>query len=366
MLNNKTQKNKRSFRDLDFSLVKVSVNQKMVFAKYLSIMLKSGLTISEALGIVYDQAGGRFKKIVLSIEKSVQSGNSFSDSLRQYPKVFSDLFINTVYAGEVSGTLEENLNNISEQMKKEKELFTEIKSAMVYPIIIVVATIVLGLAMAFLVLPKITPLFEGMEMELPITTKALIWVSQLIQENGLIILIAIFVFTFFFVWLLRQKFIKPLTHFIVLKTPIVRKISYNVNLARFCRTLAMLLKSGLNIDKAIGITMENANNYYYKKTLKKVCKRVGQGSAISSILAEQSKYFPKLAVSMIKVGEKSGNLEKSLFYLADIYDSEVDTSTKVLSTVIEPLLLIVIGLLVGGMALSIITPMYQMTGGITR
>ncbi len=360
------QAKKKSVLDLDFNLLKVSVNQKLVFARYLSIMLKSGLTISETLDIIHDQATGRFKKIVLNILESVQSGNSLSDSLKKYPKVFSDLFVNTTYAGEVSGTLEENLSNIADQLKDEKELATKIKSAMVYPIIVIVATIILGLSMAFLVLPKITPLFEGLEMDLPITTKLLILVSNQIQANGWQIMGGIIIFFVFFVWLIRQRFAQPTIHFIILKTPIIKRISYNANLARFSRTLAMLLKSGLNIDKAIDITKGTVNNYFYKKVLDKVSRRIAQGSTLSDNLSEHEKYFPKLAVSMIKVGERSGNLEESLFYLAELYDTEVDTATKALSTAIEPILLIGIGLMVGSLALSIVTPIYQITGNINQ
>lgn len=360
------QQEKKGLLEFDINIKGVSSTQKLVFARYLAVMLKSGLTISEALDIIYDQSTGKFKKIIFSILRSVQSGNSLSDSLRKYPNVFSDLFINTAYAGESSGTLDKNLDNIAIQLKGEKELATKIKSAMVYPIIVIAATGILGLAMAFLVLPKITPLFEGMDMDLPITTKMLIWVSHQIQSNGWSILVGLSVFLFSFFWLIRQRFAKPVTDFIILKTPIIKKISYNVNLARFSRTLATLLKSGLNIDEALNITKDTVSNYYYKKVLAKISKRISQGSTLSNNMSNHERYFPKLVISMIKVGERSGNLEESLFYLAEFYDAEVDSATKTLSTAIEPILLIGIGLAVGVMAMSIVTPIYQITGNINQ
>lgn len=366
MENNEPQQEQKSLLEFDIALKGVSPTQKLVFARYLSVMLKSGLTISEALDIIHDQASGKFKKIIFNVLKSVRSGNSLSESLRKYPKVFSDLFINTAYAGEASGTLDKNLDNIADQLKGEKELATKIKSAMVYPIIVIVATSILGLAMAFLVLPKITPLFEGMDMELPITTKMLIWVSNHIQQSGLQILGGMTLVIILFLWVIRQRFAKPVTNFIILKTPIIKNISYNANLARFSRTLATLLKSGLNIDEALNITKDTVSNYYFKKVLNKISNRISQGSTLSSNLSEHEKFFPKLVISMVRVGEKSGNLEESLYYLAEFYDTEVDTATRTLSTAIEPILLIGIGLAVGGMAMSIVTPIYQITGNINQ
>jgi type II secretory pathway component PulF len=205
-----------------------------------------------------------------------------------------------------------------------------------------------------------------MDMELPFTTKILIWVSELIENHGLLIFITlVFGFSFLF-WLLKRKFMHPITHFIILRIPIIKNISSHTNLASVCRTLATLLKSGLNIDEALTITKNTASNYYYRKSLEKATKRITQGTRLSENLEIFSLYFPKLVTSMIRVGERSGKLEETLFYLAEFYDAEVDNSTKALSTAIEPVLLIFIGLAVGGMAMSIITPIYQITGNVSK
>ena len=357
---------KKGILEANISLRGVNITQKLVFARYLSVMLKSGLTISESLDIIHNQSTGKFKNVVKAVLKSVEAGNSLSASLKKFSKVFPSLFISATYAGEVSGTLEKNLSNVAEQLRSEKELASKIKSAMVYPVIVIIATMVLGLAMAFFVLPKITPLFEGLKMELPLTTRLLIWVSNQIQAHGLLIFGGVVFLVALFFWLSKREFVRPFTHWFFLHAPIIKNISRNANLARFCQTLGTLLKSGLNIDEAFNITVDTVENYHYKTRLSKVSQRIGQGTKISENLEIYDKYFPRLVTSMIKVGERSGNLEGSLFYLAEFYEIEVDNATKSLSTAIEPILLIFIGLAVGVMALSIVTPIYQITGNIQR
>jgi type II secretory pathway component PulF len=357
---------KTSILESSISLGGVSRTQKALFAKHLAVMLQSGLTISEALDIVEDSAKGKFKKILQGVSRAVKSGRPFSKALARYSKVFSGLFINATYAGESAGTLTENLENVAEQLRKENTLISKVKGAMLYPIVILVATFILGMVLSFVVLPKITPLFEGLRMDLPITTKALIWFSHFVQDYGVYLFFGIIAVVFFMAWLLRQKFTQPVTHWVVLNLPILKRITRNTNLARFSRILGTLLKSGVNIDEALEITKSSINNYYYKQALDKVSKSVGRGTKLSANLNQFDNLFPKLATRMIQVGEESGKFEETLFYLASFYEAEVDNATKSLSTAIEPILLAIIGLVVGFLALSIITPIYNITGNIRR
>ena len=360
------QKQKKSILDIELPFGRVNLTQKALFAKHLSVALKSGLSITESLDIAQDSASGKLKRTLAKILKSVQSGSSLAVSFARYPKVFSGLFIGVTAAGEASGTMVENLENIAQQLGKEKELLSKIKGAMLYPIVVLVAAFLLGLAMAFLVLPKITPLFEGFKMELPFTTRALIWFSHFIQDHGLPFFIGLIIFVGLIIWLIRQKFSHPVTHWILLKLPVIKKISHNTNIARFCRTLGTLLKSGLTIDESLEITKDTVGNYYYQSVLRAMGQRVSKGSKLSDNLSQFEGFFPIIVVKMIKVGEESGTLEESLMYLADFYEAEVDAATKSLSTVIEPALLIFIGLIVAFLALSIITPIYEITGNVKR
>jgi type IV pilus assembly protein PilC len=344
----------------------ISLVQKAVFARYLSVMLKSGLTIIESLEIAVESAQGRLRKVIRGILEAVKSGYSFAFALERYPKIFSKLFTNTVYAGESSGTLDESLERVADQMDKEREIFTKIKGAMVYPMIILAASFALGAGMTFWVLPKITPLFEGLNVELPLTTQFLIKFSSFVQNNGISFTIFSVIFIVFLFWLLKQRFLRATTHLVLIRMPVINRVIKNTNIARFTRSLSVLLKSGLNIYEALKIVTEMTNNYYYKKVLFKAGESTSKGSKLSSDLARHSDLFPVMTTKMIRVGEESGKLEETLAYLADFYEKEVDDSLKTLSTYIEPALLMFIGLIVAFMALSIITPIYSITSGMGR
>lgn len=348
--------------DIDFG--RINSTQKAVFAKHLSVMLKAGITLSESLEIIIDSSSGKLKRIAKQILLSVELGKNLSGALGQYPKIFSGVFISAVKIGEKSGTLHANLESLAEQLEKERQMRSKVANALLYPVVVLFAALILGLVIAFVVLPKIVPLFQGLKVSLPLSTRVLIWLSEVIKNYGIIIFIVILVFLFFSIWFCRQKFSHPITHWIILRAPFIKNLSININLTFFCQTLGMLLKSGLSIDEALKITGDSTNNYYYKKSLKIIYDEIERGIPLATVLSKYDSLYPKMLVRMILVGEKSGKLEESLFYLADFYEKEVDAQTKTFSSSIEPLLLIVIGLVVGFLALSIITPIYSITSGI--
>ncbi len=360
------RKDNRNVLEKEIYIGGISLVQKAVFARYLAVMLKSGLTIIEALEIAVDSAQGRLKKIIRGILEAVKSGYSFAFALERYPKVFSKLFTNAVYAGETSGTLDESLERVADQMDKEREIFTKIKGAMVYPMIILAASFALGVGMTFWVLPKITPLFEGLNVDLPITTQLLMKFSSFVQDYGFWFFGASLTFIVFLVWLFKQSFFRPFTHLIIIRIPVISRVTKNANISRFTRSLSVLLKSGLNIYEALKIVTEMTNNHYYKRVLLKASESTSKGAKLSSDLARHRDLFPIMTTKMIRVGEESGKLEETLAYLADFYEKEVDDSLKTLSTYIEPVLLMFIGLIVAFMALSIITPIYSITSGMGR
>lgn len=348
----------------NINLKGTSLVEKVVFAKHLSLMVKSGVVISEALKILYQGSSGKFKETIGEIYNSVKSGRTLSRSLGRYPKIFSDFFVGAVYAGESSGTLGESLENVANQLRKEQELDEKIKGALLYPIIILVAAFAMSLFLAFYILPKIIPLFEGMKMQLPWTTRLLITFSHLVEKYGSLMLAGIILLVIILAWLLRQNFAKPFFHKIWLSLPIVNNIVRQANLARFSRTLGTLLTSGLNIVEALDITGKSTTNYYYRQALFTVGKGVSKGNKLSVNLAKFKEYFPDMLIRMVSIGEESGKLEETLVYLADFYEEEVDNSTKNLSVIVEPILLIAVGLGVGFLALSIITPIYSITGNV--
>lgn len=350
--------------DLNFDLGGINLTQKALFSKNLAMMIKSGITISESLSIIEESLPSRFRRAVVNIRHTVESGGALSVAMSQYPKIFSSLYINTVYAGESSGTLQSNLEYMAEQLRKEKELNSKIKGAMLYPAVVLIAAFFLGLGISFIVLPKIVPLFEGLGVKLPLSTRLLISFSRAMQDHGLIIVIGLLAGVFFLIWLVRRKFTQPITHWLLLHIPILYPLVRSTNIARFCRTLGTLLKSGLTIDEALAVTKDSIGNYYYKKALDDITMRVGSGMKLSDSLKAHKDVFPTLVARMMNVGEQSGGFEDVLFYLASFYEEEVDNGTKTISTAVEPLLLIFIGSFVGFMAISIITPIYSITGNI--
>lgn len=360
----KPPKQKGRGLNIEISFGRVSLIQKSLFAKHMSVMLKSGLNIIECLEIAHDEAQGKFKKIMKGVLTAVTNGVSLNQSLARYPSTFNRYFVNSVRVGETSGTLEENFKALSQHLEKEQRLIGKIRAAMVYPIIVLTAAFFIGIAVSFLVLPKITPIFKGLKIELPTATKVLLWFADFVANYGLIALVVLIIFLIFFFSIIRRPFVHPVTHWILLRLPIVSKISRNANLVRFTRTLGMLLQSGLNIDEALEITGQTVNNYYYKKALKEISIRISKGSRLSENLSNYPHLFPRLVSSMIGVGEESGRLDETLLYLAEYYDFEVDNSVRSLSTAIEPILLIFIGLIVAVLALAVITPIYQITGNV--
>jgi len=357
---------KKSIFNADIPIGRVSLTQKALFAKHLAVTLHSGLTVVEALNIAADSAQGKLARAIRGIQKTVEAGRPLSSALADYPRIFSGLFVQATYAGETSGTLPENLENIATELEKEKELVSKIKGAMVYPVIVLIATFFLAMGVAFFVLPKIIPLFEGLHVKLPPTTQALIAVSHFIDAWGWQLFWGIIAGVIVFSFLVRRSFAKPITHWLFLHTPILKDLVRGANLARFCHTLGTLLKSGLNIDEALAITRDSLGNYYYRSALTVVSARIRKGSKLSDGLDDYKSLFPLIVTRMVKVGEESGKFEETLFYLAQFYETEVDAATKTLSTAIEPVLLLFIGVLVGGLALSIITPIYEITGNLHK
>lgn len=342
------------------------LTQQVLFTKHLAVMLGSGLTLTEALPVSIESATGRMKLALRDVLRAVESGATLSSALGDHPHVFPVLLTNAVYAGERSGNLSTNLAAAARALEKERALIAKIKGALIYPATVLVATILLGLGLAFFVLPKITPLFRGLKVELPFTTRFLIAFADLIDRHGLLLFLAIFGGLALIIFLAKRRFTQPVTHSILLHLPGLKPIVRHTNLARFAGAMGLLLKSGVTINEALEITERTLSNYYYRQAIREVVTAVSQGTKIADNLEHFPNLFPPLLTRLIRVGEVSGKLEDTFFYLADFYESEVDSATKSLATSLEPILLLIIGLLVAGLALSIITPIYQITGNVRR
>jgi type IV pilus assembly protein PilC len=361
---------KTGFREVSFG--GVSLIDKVLFVKHLGTMVKSGININEALEVIAGQTNSkRFKKIVTKVLVKVKTGQNLANALAKFPKVFDPLIVNIIRVGEESGTLEENLDYLAGELEDRLELRRKVKAAAFYPVIVLLATFGLGVILAYFVLPKITRLFKTLSFELPLTTKILLWVADLMDKHGLLVILGVIAGLIIFRVLLSLKFIKPLWHWTLIKMPIIGNIIINYNLALINRTIGILLKSGLTIDQSIGIATETTSNVVYKRKLKATFPQIQKGKRLSDSLASfkqssRKPLFPLLVTKMIGVGEKSGRLDESLGYLAEYFEKEVDNTTKNLTTVLEPILLLVVGLIVGFIAISVISPIYQVTSKFNR
>jgi len=343
----------------------VPLAEKMIFARHLAVMIGAGLSITRALEALASQTKNKsFSKIITQVGQDVQKGQPLAESLNKYPKVFSELFVNMVKVGETGGGLEEVLKILSHQLEKEYELKSKVRSAMIYPAVIVVAMFIIGILMMTLVVPKLTQIFQEMNTDLPITTQFIIGLSNFLSQHWLLC-IFIVIFTFFaFRFSLKTKQGKMIFDLILLKLPIFGDISKKINAARLARTLGSLIESSVPIVQGLQIVSGTMSNYYFRQSLSAAAEDVQKGNLLSKTIKAYSNLYPPTVNQMIEVGEETGTLGNILIKLADFYEEEVSNITKGMSAIIEPILMVVIGVAVGFFAISMIQPMYSVMSGM--
>ncbi|MBI4234884.1 type II secretion system F family protein [Candidatus Peregrinibacteria bacterium] len=345
----------------------LSLQEKMTFLKHLSTMIKVGITITEALKILIDQTSKKsVRAMYQSISDMITNGQSLSNSLKEFDYIFSDIFINMIAVGEKSGTLEKTLSYLSIQMEKEYELRKKILSAFIYPVLIVVITLIIAAGIVIFIMPKITKIFKTLNLELPAITQFLIDLSDFISTKPLTAFAILLSVVSFFVFIFTAKFLKPFWENVVLVIPILKKIVINGNLARFNRTLNSLLQSGITVSESLTILSKMTTNRLYKKAITEALEKVQQGGKLGKSLENYPKIFPQLMSKTISIGEKTGSMETTTGYLAELYENNVDTLTKNLSVLLEPLLLLFMAGLVGTIVLAIILPIYKLPSILKR
>lgn len=336
----------------------------LVFTKHLTVMLKSGITLVDSLEILRNQNLGKISLIINNLFEVVKSGKTFHEALEEYPKYFSSIYVNLVKTGELSGTLEDSLKRLSKELEKNYKLRKRIRAAMIYPAIVFIALTVLSMTIGMFVLPKLVPSFTALDFELPFTTRLLIYVGGKIEQFGIWFFLIPIIAVFALIFIARLSFVRPLTHRVFLALPGVGPIMKNISLERFTRTLGTLLESGIPLNDALKITGESMVNRAYRKAISQLAPEIEAGQTLQAALMKNSEKFSLIIIKMIGVGEKTGNLETNLKYLSNFYESEIQQSTKNLSVILEPVLLIIIGVLVGTVAIAILTPIYQLTGDL--
>jgi len=339
----------------------VPLVEKMLFARHLSVMVKAGFSLNKALEVLILQSKNkRFVKVITELEEDVRKGTSFGDALAKYPDVFSDLFVNMVNVGEASGNLEENLKLLAIQMKKDHDLRSKVKSALMYPAVILVAMLAIGGAMMIFVVPKLISVFEELDAELPFATRMVIFTSKFLSTYWWLAILVLVALVIGFRIVLRTKEGQRLFDKAILISPIFGNISKKINSARLARTLSSLIESGVSIVRALEISAGTLTNSLFSESLLVASKEVQKGQPLSRCLAAYPNLYLPIVTQMMQVGEETGTLGDITKRLAEFYEEEVANVTKGLSTIIEPILMVIIGAAVGFFAISMIQPMYSM------
>jgi len=343
----------------------VPLAEKIFYAQHLGVMLKAGISLGSALITLSEQTQHRYFKVILKdISERVNQGQSLAKSLALYPGVFEEFFVNMIAAGEVSGKYEEVLDELYKHLKKSHELKSKIRGAMIYPIIIIVAMIVIAILMLTFVVPKLITIFEESGVELPLPTRILIGITNGFLTYGLFIGIGVIVFVTFVVLLFKKEKPKFILHALLLRLPIFGGIIKKINIARFSRTLGALLKTDIPIMESLLITSRVVKNRPYRKALEDAVDVVKKGQAMNTFFVTRPNLFSPLISQMVMIGEETGTLDNILKELADFFEEDVRQTMDNLPSIIEPILIVLLGIGVAGMAVAFIMPLYSLTEAI--
>lgn len=334
-------------------------------AKNLSAMLSAGLSISRGLSVLERQSSNkRFKTIVRGLGESVGKGSSFHEALAQYPRVFSPLFIAMARAGEESGSLSESFSVVSVQMERADALIRKVRGAMIYPSIVVAAIIIVAVLMLIYVVPTLTKTFESFKVEIPLSTRVIMAISDFMAAHALVSLGTLVAAVVGGVVTARSRQGSAAVLVLALHLPVIGELVRETYAARTARTLSSLLAAGVPILETLTITEEVVHARPFANVIAEAAARVKKGEPLSASFAEHPKLYPILLGEMLSVGEETGKVTDMLKQIAEFYEADVAEKTKDLSTIIEPVLMLLIGAVVGVFAVSMIAPIYQLSSAI--
>lgn len=339
---------------------KVSGGQIASFTRRLATMVEAGLPLTDALEILERQESGKLKFIVKETLVAIQGGSSLSDALEVYKEVFGDIYISSLRAGEAAGVIDKVLLELSENLEKKEEFFGKVKGAMIYPIIVVVGMIgVIFIVMTF-VIPKLTGLYKEFGTEMPLPTRILMFVSDFVVQIAFVFPILIIAGFVFFKYYAKRPNIKAKIDGLKLKLPIIGPLNEATLMTDISRTLSMLISTGVPLIDSVEIIGRSTGNIIFEKAFKRVSERVEKGFSLSDAMREQI-VFPDILVEMVATGEQTGKLDKTLGNISHYFEVEAEQRVKTLTSAIEPLIMIVLGVGVGFLVFAVIMPIYSLT-----
>lgn len=346
---------------------RVKLKELVIFTRQLSTMISAGVPLVRSLATMQTQTESKyFKSVIAQVTKDIEGGAPLADSLAKYPRVFSDVYVNMVRAGEAGGILDEILKRLAAQVEQDSMMRKKIKSAMMYPTVIFSITIVAFFGIMIFIIPKIAKILTdlgGPDAQLPVYTRILLAASSFMQHNIIFILVVLFGGVFLIQRYLRTPKGKYRFHALLLRTPIIKGIIVKIAIARFARTFASLMTAGVSVLTALQVTGGAIGNKVIEEELRAAAVEVKNGKQLSQPLST-SKHFPPIVSQMLAIGEETGQIDTILVKVADFYEEEVDTVIDGLSALIEPLMIVVLGSIVGVIAASVMGPIASLSKNV--
>lgn len=335
-----------------------------VFCRQFQSILAAGVTIVEALGMLVDQTENKaFAKAIRETQAAVQKGGTLAEAMKQHPKIYPALLVNMVEAGEASGSLELAMERMSVQFEKSAKLKALVKKAMMYPIVIIIVAFAVLIVMSIVVIPQFAEMFADMGSELPAITKAVMAFSNFLMTKWYLLILIVAVAAFAFISFGKTETGQVVYGMITMKAPIFGKLTVKSASASFARTLSTLMGAGISLSEALDITSRSMKNIHFKRALQEAKKEVEQGTNLSEPLRKCG-LFPMMIPQMVKIGEETGNIDGMLLKTADYYEDEVEIATGSLTTLMEPLIIVVLGVIVAVLVLAMYMPMISMYSGM--
>lgn len=346
---------------------KVKSKDLVVFTRQLSTMVSAGVPLTRSMATLQSQTENKyFRQVLADVMKEVESGQPLGDTFGKYPNVFSDVYVNMVKAGEAGGILDEILKRLAAQVEQDASMRKKIKSAMTYPTVVLAITVIAFFGIMMVVVPKLGKIIidlGGPDAKLPIYTQVLLDGSKIVQSNIIVIGVVSFVSIYAFRRFIKTPKGKLWWHTTLLKIPVVGTLITKIAVARFARTFASLMSAGVAVLDALEVTGGAIGNKVIEGELQEAAKSVRNGKQLSEPLSH-SKYFPPIVAQMLAIGEETGQIDTILIKVADFYEEEVETTIDALSSIIEPLMIVVLGAMVGLIAASVMGPISSLSKNI--
>jgi type IV pilus assembly protein PilC len=343
---------------------RITVKDKIVFTRQLATLIGAGLPLAQSLNTVHDQTENKkLQSVVQDVTASVEGGKSLSESFSRFPNIFDPVFLALVGAGELSGTLDEALQRVANQQEKDAAVASKIKGALTYPIIVLVVILGVLAFMLFTVVPQVEKLYHDLKRDLPILTQVMVNAANFLANFWWIVLIIIVVIVYFLVQYLKTDSGKKMIDIFKLRVPIFGKMFQKLYMGRLMRTGQTLLSTGVSMLDMLKITAKAVNNSVIERSIIRAADKVKGGKALSAALQPEDFILP-LVPQMIKIGEQSGRIDEMMGKTAQVYEDELDEQVRNISTAIEPVLMVVLAVVAGGMVAAILLPIYSLVNGI--